>query len=458
MLCKWCGMESVTTDQCSWCHRALSTTTEGSSTAPAPATAATRSRPPVSLRRASAPLAGGDSHAEMDDSPLNQGSDTIIAPTRSAKVPAPPAPPPSARPAANADANKPALPIIGLKRGGAKGGTHIPAPSMPPVRASGKSSLPSAAPVPLQRHVPAPAILPGSMQNRAGGVMPKSPHVPAPLMAPVPTKAGAKTAAAPSRAAALADAAPEAEAGGLADGVSAPRVTPAQAAAEMHVPAMGTFTPAQSKYYPGQVIDPTSGTHYDADSGKPTLTPTVTQKPKSKKQAAEGDVELHWDSPVSDYMALLTRFLLAFAGILAVAGLLVHAYPAYYVLPLLAALFFAGLLMPIMGVVPKQRDDSDDVWIFAGLMLIFGPAIGLVIYGVIGILRQSVNHAIMGCFVVSVLTQLVIYFTAGQTHLLFGPPWVQVSGFDLRTLFINWAGFVAMAGWFSANMFHKFDE
>src|SRR5947209_428777 len=29
MFCKWCGMESVTTDQCSWCHRVFSTAPTG---------------------------------------------------------------------------------------------------------------------------------------------------------------------------------------------------------------------------------------------------------------------------------------------------------------------------------------------------------------------------------------------------------------------------------------------
>ena len=60
--------------------------------------------------------------------------------------------------------------------------------------------------------------------------------------------------------------------------------------------------------------------------------------------------------------------LCAFVGVVGITCLLAHAYKEDYVLTLLAALFFSGVLLPVMDVVPKQRDDSDDVWIFAGLV------------------------------------------------------------------------------------------
>jgi len=110
-----------------------------------------------------------------------------------------------------------------------------------------------------------------------------------------------------------------------------------------------------------------------------------------------------------------------------------------------------------MDVVPKQRDDSDDIRVFAGLVMLFGPAIGLIVYLVIGLMKQSVNPAIVGCFVVSSVLQVAVYLAASPTVLLFGPPWVQ-TGFDLRTLFINWCALASLVGWASANVFHRFDE
>ena len=89
--------------------------------------------------------------------------------------------------------------------------------------------------------------------------------------------------------------------------------------------------------------------------------------------------------------------------------------------------------------------------------MLFGPAIGLIIYSIIGLMRQSANPAIVGCFVVSTVLQIAVYLSAGHTLLLFGPPWVQ-QGFNVAVVFVNWCGIASLAGWASANVFHRFDE
>lgn len=235
---------------------------------------------------------------------------------------------------------------------------------------------------------------------------------------------------------------PVAEPGGLADGVAAPRTY-----SESHLPSMDAIGAEQSKYYPGKVVDATGGTHYDAASGRPVDAPARRQ---------DSEIEFDWE-PVVSMPTLVMRYLCAFAGIVGITCLLAHAYKQDYVITLLAALFFSGVLLPVMDVVPKQRDDADDTWVFAGLLMLFGPAIGMLIYMVIGLMKQSVNPAIVGCFIVSIVLQVAVFLAASPTELLFGPPWVQ-TGFHLQALFINWCGLASLAGWAFANVFHRFDE
>jgi hypothetical protein len=335
--------------------------------------------------------------------------------------------------------------------GAATARAHVPAPGMPALRPS------LTAPAPAHRHVPAPAILPISHQNRAGGAVPKSPYVGSgPAVAPLPrpavpamparqTYVGPAVTGIQAHAANIAHGMPMAEPGGLAEGMAAPRSL--IGAAELRAPSLSAIATEQSKYYPGQVVDAASGTHYDAASGRPTGAAPV---------AKNGDVEIEWDT-VTPMSTLVARYLFALTGVLALTCLLAHAYREYYVLTLLGAMFVSGVLLPIMDVVPKQRDDSDDVWVFLGLVMVFGPAIGLIMYAVVGLLRQSANPAIVGCFVVSILAQIAVYLAASPTLLVFGPPWVQ-QGFDLRVLFVNWCSVASLAGWASANVFHRFDE
>lgn len=229
------------------------------------------------------------------------------------------------------------------------------------------------------------------------------------------------------------------------------------------VPALGTFTAANSKYYTGQVIDPASGTHYDSATGQATST-TGPQKPE--------EIVLHWDdetNPVGTTQQI-GRFALAFLGLmLAMAGL-THLVPDYAAVPLLVAMFAAGILLPVMKAVPYQSDDSDDlVWLIL-LTCIFGPGIGLLIYGIKGVLLRDMNMAVLGLLTVSFLGYVVFQCVAplppvtpdaGESFFNFmklAPPWSQVTRYGYAALFYNWVAIVAMVGWFVGNVFHKLDE
>ena len=75
------------------------------------------------------------------------------------------------------------------------------------------------------------------------------------------------------------------------------------------------------------------------------------------------------------------------------------------------------MLMPVMRVVPWQDEDSDDVLIYLLLTLIFGPAISLVVYGVLAAMRQSFNPAVFGMLGVTLLARVVTALAAGQSHV-----------------------------------------
>ncbi len=548
MLCKWCGMESSTTDSCSWCRRPFSAAANTQRIAPTEPGAESRAAElgsagssPVTLDSAfndseESPLASGrtappapraqmmpgaaapssqpvglrtestyrqdvhadrqtttGSHSPAPSAPLPRPPypGSIPAPGvpfgRSARVPAPTLPIangqeaaaagnagtsnrapqnlaapsiPVIRTAAGATAGNPAggqpispaMPVLRTPPGGpvapgGRPGSNGPSPGMPTLRsASPDQNAP-------RRDLASPEPPAHSVQNRGRPLVPDYPPVeigkPASAMEH-PTigdhsvrRPGSEAPQfiARSHAASIAHGMPTAEPGGLADGMSAPRTY-----AESHLPAMESVGTEQSKYYPGKVVDSTSGTHYDAVTGRPLEGP----------RKREAELEIDWE-PVVSMPTLVMRYLCAFAGVVGITCLLAHAYKENYVLTLLASLFFSGVLLPIMDVVPKQRDDSEDAFWFAGLVMVFGPTIGLIIYMVIGIMKQSVNPAIVGCFIVSILLQLAVYLAAGQTRLLFGPPWVQ-TGFDLPTLFINWSALASLAGWAFANVFHRFDE
>lgn len=229
-----------------------------------------------------------------------------------------------------------------------------------------------------------------------------------------------------------------------------------QAAAELKVPPFGMFPTTQSKYYPGQLVDSVSGTHYDSDSGLPTQ----AQRPHTNGATAarKPEVVLHWETPATTNSRLVMRFLGVFGPLLAVAGLVAYAFSPYYVVPLLLAQFVGALLLPVMGVVPWADEDADDVFLFLLLTLAGGPLVALVVYGVIGALRQNANPGIVGCLGIALLTRLVMDSVAGGFSWEALNPFAQVGHFDWRLLLLNWSGLAALAGWYAASVFHKLDE
>jgi hypothetical protein len=495
MFCKWCGMESTATDLCSWCHRPLSATATES--------AATAAETPMEGAPEALPLVASEEEEAEEESPLAAG----ITADRSAHRPAPahrpawaPVPragaPASTAPsvppekAAEAVPSAPAAPrpTIGVRRpGGAPGAAPANNGAAIGVRRPGGAPAPGPAPMPsgtgatsrppapgLNRPVPPQRPASGSGTSVSAHTRPAATGAVASPSADAsarPTgaaesngaRASTQTATPVSRAGVAARPAPTPlveeveETGGLADGIAAAK-RPIERTSG--VPAMGTFTPTNSKYYTGQVVDPASGNHYDSATGKTTSTPS-----RSRPE----DVVLVWDDPASTPRHI-SRFALAFVGLLVAMAVLIHLLPAYAAVPLIACLFAAGLLLPVMRAVPFQSDDSEDLVWFVLLTLIFGPGIGLLIYSIKAFLLRDMNLAVLGLLIVSFASYLVFQLSAplapttpnlseGFFNVMkLAPPWTQVGRYGFAALLYNWTGIVAMVGWFVGNVFKKLDE
>src|SRR5579871_4890904 len=240
MLCKWCGMESVTTDQCSWCHRVLTAApaetletaennTDGPGITQHSAEAAEPDRALPAEEAGSVPIGEREPASAADTQTGSEGAGDAAAPEEeevSTKAPwtiAPPVPPPAPSSAGSQEA---ARPIIGVRRparpapgmpapvvarragAGAAGGVvgsgpHAPAPAVPaarrPIPPAAGASARSQSPVAADTRGRSPA--PDAGDTASGGALtdrpvPRSrPAVPAGLTAPRPASVGVKPAA-----------------------------------------------------------------------------------------------------------------------------------------------------------------------------------------------------------------------------------------------------------------------
>ena len=199
-----------------------------------------------------------------------------------------------------------------------------------------------------------------------------------------------------------------------------------------------------------------------------TSSPAASAKPALTEQQKRAAVNAALAESMQSPTELLMRYLGVFAVILVVTGLLAHLMPRFYLIPMIVAMFVAALLLPIMRVTPWVEEDSEDVALFVGLTLLFGPLVALIIYGVVAAFRQSFNASIMGGLAVAALLRIVAEAGAGNVSGI-GPLFAITSPFSglqhadsglgtIKLLLRNWTGFAALAGWYAASSFHKEDE
>ena len=232
---------------------------------------------------------------------------------------------------------------------------------------------------------------------------------------------------------------------GLAAGYAKPVERPSAETLDLDALKAAVPTAQMSKYYAGKTVEETTGIGM-GDSTAPRAAPPRPAKTEPEFDALEIPAATLW-----------MRFAGAMLGVLLVAGILAYALRPNMLLPVILANFAGGMLLPLMRVAPWQDEDSDDAIFLFLLTLIFGPLVSLIIYGVIGMIKQMANPAVWGCFLVGALTRIVVEIASGQPVLQPLTP-LQLHPFNFIALVTQWGSLFGLAGWFVANTFHKLHE
>ena len=395
MFCKWCGMDSATTDRCSWCSGVLAAETKG-----------TEPETPGVLQSASGTL---EENARTENA--IGGSQPVK------RVPAPP--------------------VGGMRR--------TPAPPVPP------RSLRTETP---QTPDPPPFAAPLAGFAPESAVSEPTAAFMAPLVTETPTAASEPTVTGSPEPFAEPGAEPEEEVGGLAAGQAKPVEKATVPTAESQMFSANAGAP-MSKYYPGKTIEETTG--IGANDYIPPPAPEVAAKPKYTKKKTEPDLHIEWEQPEVSSAAVWGKFAAALAGILAVSGALALATRPSILIPLLIANFAGSIMIPVLRVGPWQDEESEDSIFLFILTLIFGPFISLTIYGVMSAVKQMTNPAVLGIMIVAAVTRVALGAISGPFTISMMTPF-QAGRFDPVLLLLQWGGLAGMAGWVFANFFHKLHE
>ena len=429
MICKFCGMDSATTEVCSWCGQSLRVPAtpdkeDASNDASAEASANPESNSQAEVRV--------EAEAEHKTTQMLNSAAETAAPSASGAADKPSA-------AANVSARKVAP------------GMPMPSRLRPPTPAASSSSLSSSSL--SSSSVPSASLVPltGLKSADPGSVVPLAGH--------------GETSAIPSLNARVLSTAPSLLP--QAEQSEAPE-TPGRDfnRRDYSTPIVRKATEAASASITSNVpaetpFDLTIGTGVSPARGTatPVQAPTIDEKQrKAAVNAALADSE-----PAS--RTLLLRYAVVFAIILIVTGALCFVGKQLYVIPMLIAMFLSALLLPVMRVTPWADEDADDLIWFVLLTLLFGPLVALIIYSFVSLMRQSCNASILGCLAVVALVRITAEVTSGGVTItnLFAmtSPFASLSHIDAqlgRTLLLNWSGFTALAGWYAASSFHKENE
>ncbi len=213
-------------------------------------------------------------------------------------------------------------------------------------------------------------------------------------------------------------------------------------------PALGSFQAQKSKYYSDKVMDPVSGAHYDPDTGQ-----SVDQV--EFKTPGIGNDEVRSD------LQNAGKYLLVLIGVVALLSGIGKFMPSAFLALLAVGAGSAGLLLPMMHVVPFAHQDSDEVTLAVAFMLILGPIVGGICYIVLCLARGSGNPALVGIFITYMLVRVPLDLVTGHplifaSFLPFTQPPTGVSWADhLVGIYCVGAGVV---GWYAADSFRSLDD
>jgi hypothetical protein len=413
MICKFCGMDSATSDVCSWCGKSLA--------APEPEALSAGDASPIvetsadtvnlDLESAVAPRSLPTASAPASPTALTGGNASSPAPSAAPRKFAPAVPPPSSQ-------SRPRTPAPG---------------TLPPAARPVTTSAPLTGSVPV---APANFSLTGEQASAA---------TPETLIGSVPPSASPAPDMTPS----------------LLEQADA-LATPPSISGSEHIAARPLQPPSSTQESPPTAIG--TGVSPAWTSNTPSVAPAAATMPDEAQRKAAVDAALLDSGPSP--LQLLLRYVGAFALILIVMGGVAFIAKPLYVIPMLIAMFVGALLLPVMRVSPWPDEDSDDLVWFVLLTLLFGPLVALIIYGTVAVLRQEFNASILGCLAVAALARIVgEVATSGmpivRQMLVVTSPFTTFRHIDahlVEMLLLDWSGFAALAGWYAASTFHKEDE
>lgn len=140
--------------------------------------------------------------------------------------------------------------------------------------------------------------------------------------------------------------------------------------------------------------------------------------------------------------------------LLLLSVLLVHANPSSIIWLSLADMFLLSLALGATGAIPPYEDALLDVGIVLVLCFLAGPVLTLLVYGVVGLIKQECNGALIGLLAISIALRLVLGLA------VFNSMTVHLSAF-LMIGIMGMLGFipffVGVAGWILSGFFRPLD-
>ncbi len=233
---------------------------------------------------------------------------------------------------------------------------------------------------------------------------------------------------------------------------AAPALSPAPAAAAK--PADVTVQTAAVNLYPAA----------------PEAAPAASSRPARPSPSSPVD-EVILLEPQKGIAFYLGRYAALLVPMLLLQGILTYFAPSISVIPYLIVLMVGALLLPVMRVTPFLEDDPDDIALAVVLGLLFGPGAGLIIYGVLALIRQTLNSSLAGCMIIGLAARLVMDVAHPGMHLTLQQILLNTMPFTsftaahfklgwniVRPAVLDWLSLAAIIGWVSASTLRRSHE
>lgn len=145
---------------------------------------------------------------------------------------------------------------------------------------------------------------------------------------------------------------------------------------------------------------------------------------------------------------------LAFAlPILLACVWIIHAAPHLFMWVSFGAVFLLSIVMGATAVIPSFDEAYADVSVTLVLTFLFGPIIALVGHVAVGLMKQELNGAIVGLFLMNLLTRFLFIVAVYSAANSFGT-FALIGFFGIVEVF---AVFLSFGGWLISGMLRPLD-